>query len=530
MSPPAPRRALFVTFLASLIGTFMCTLVPFAYAQEELIENIHEATLNNGLRVIMVVRDFAPVIDFNLTFDVGGVDEPDGLGGVAHMVEHMAFKGTRSIGSFDLEAETEALAALEAATAALDVARRSGASREALGPFQEQFEAAKADAQALASPNALDTLLRNNGAAGLNASTGYDRTSYVVSLPANRLELYARVYADVLLNPVFRSFYEERDVVREERRQRSEDQPDGVLYEAFLAEAFQSHPYGRSLIGSAEEIESYSATEAQGIFNVFYHPNRAVLVLVGDLEPERDLDIIRRYFEIVPAGPEVRAEIAPEPPQAGERRAEVLFDAEPQLLVGFHKPTLPERDAYVLDVLDYILGKGRTSRLYRRMVVEDRLALGVSTSSATPGIRYPNLFTFEAQPRAPHTTGELESALYEELERLERDGVQEAELERAKTLLRAGVLRSLASGSALAANLAFNELFAGGWEMLFGDLDTYDTVTAEEIVEVSARTFRPENRTVAVLVTERAGAAGDETEAGQATGETAAATREGEGQ
>jgi len=493
---PLPLRLLAVLLLLALFQ---------ANAQDELAENVHAYTLENGMRVIMVVRDTAPVIDFNLTFDVGGVDEPEGLGGIAHMVEHMAFKGTRSIGSYDVAEEEEALERLEVAASALEVARRAGATGEALAAFQAEFDEARGVAQALASPNALDTLLSGNGAVGLNASTGYDRTSYTVSLPANRLELYARVYADVLTNPVFRAFYEERDVVREERRQRSEDQPEGVLYEAFLREAFQVHPYGRPLIGAAAEIEGYSATEARGIFEVFYHPNRAVLVMVGDVKPERDMRIIRRYFEFVPRGPEVRADILPEPPQAEERRVEVSFGAEPQLLVGFHKPTLPERDAYVLDVLDYVLGQGRTSRLFRRMVVEDQVALAVSTSSATPGIRYPNLFIVEAQPRAPHSTEDLERVLYEELNRLKREPVREDELQRAKTLLRADVIRSLASGSALAANLAFNELFAGGWERLFDDLDTYDTVTAEEIMAAAERTFTPQNRTVATLVPERAG-------------------------
>jgi predicted Zn-dependent peptidase len=237
---------------AALAGAL--ALLPWGSAQDELAADIHEATLENGLRVIMVVRDLAPVIDFNLTFDVGGVDEPPGLGGIAHMVEHMAFKGTRSIGSRDIAAEEDALRALERAANALKVAREAGAQGDALARFEADFAEAQAAAQALASPNALDTLFTDNGAQGLNASTGYDRTSYTVSLPANRLELYARVYADVLSNPVFRSFYEERDVVREERRGRSEDSPDGVLSEAFLAAAFQEHPYGRPLIGDAEEI------------------------------------------------------------------------------------------------------------------------------------------------------------------------------------------------------------------------------------------------------------------------------------
>ena len=480
------------------LGLTLALTLSLAQAQT-LEDQVHEFTLENGLKVIMVVDDTAPVINFSLMFDVGGIDEPEGLGGVAHMVEHMAFKGTRSVGSLDIEEELEVLGELEVAAIALEMAEEGGASGAELEAFQRQFEEARAEAQALGADNPLTNFLTANGGVGLNASTGYDRTNYTVSLPANRLELYARLYADVLANPVFRSFYEERDVVREERRQRSEDSPDGMLYEAFLQEAFQVHPYGRPLIGAPEEIESYRADEARAFYNVYYQPNRAVLVMVGDLEPEEDIEIIRRYFGFVPAGPDVETVIPEEPEQTEERRVTVPFDAEPQVLVGYHKPTLPDRDAYVLDVMDYILGKGRTSRLFRRMVTGDELALSVSTSSASPGIRDPNLFVFEGQPRAPHTTEELEAALYDELDRLKNEPVGEEELEKAKNNLRADVLRSLASGSALAQNLAFNELFAGGWESLTEDLDRYDTVTPEEIMTVAARYFTPENRTVATL-------------------------------
>ena len=511
-----PRPKNFCPYwLSALLLTFSSP----ALAQAELAENVREFRLENGLRVIMVERGVAPVIDFNLTFDTGGVDEPFGLGGVAHMVEHMAFKGTRSIGSYDVAAEEAALVRLERTANALVVAREAGAAGEALASFEEDFTAAQAAAQELASPNALDTLFTNNGAQGLNAGTGYDYTSYTVSLPSNRLELYARVYADVLTNPVFRSFYEERDVVREERRTRSEDSPGGVLIEAFLAAAFQQHPYGRPLIGSADEIAAYTATAAQGVFDTFYHPNRAVLVLVGDLNPERDIRVIRRYFGFVPRGPEVRAELPAEPAQRAERRVRVPFDAEPQVIVGYHKPTYPERDAYVLDVLDYVLGAGRASRLYRALVTEQQLAVSIGTSSASPGTRYPNLFEIDLVPRAPATPRELEQALYAELSRVIQDGVTDAELARAKTLVRADVLRSFESGSGLASFLAYNETFAGGWESVFRDLERYDTVTAAEIRDVARRTFRAENRTVATLVTETAENAPAQTPAQQAGSE-----------
>ncbi|AEB12655.1 M16 family metallopeptidase [Marinithermus hydrothermalis] len=485
-----------------------CALVLPAAAQG-LEARVHAFTLDNGLRVLMVVEPSAPVIHFNLMFDVGGVDEPPGLGGIAHMVEHMAFKGTASIGSRDPEAEAEALAAVERALDALEAARARDADAAEVRRLEATFQEAREQAQRLAIPNALDNLFSANGAAGLNAGTGYDFTSFVVSLPKNRLELYARVYADVLLNPVFRSFYEERDVVREERRQRSEDDPQGFLFERFLGAAFERHPYGRPLIGSAEEIEGYRTAEAQAFFERFYHPNRAVLVMVGDLEPERDIQVIERFFGAVPQGPEARVPIPEEPPQSREKRITVRYDAEPQLAIGYHKPTYPERDAFVMDVIDALLSSGRTSRLFKRLVLEERLALDVSTSSSFPGARFPNLFLIFAQPRFPNPPEAVEAAVYAELERLKTEPVPERELEKVKNQVRAGFVRALASGPGLAQQLAFYELFLGGWENLLTYADTIQTVTAEEVQAAARRYFVPENRTVAILLPKDASEGGE---------------------
>ena len=462
-----------------------------------------EYELDNGMRVIFVEQDAAPVLAFNLMFDIGGVDEPPGLGGIAHMVEHMAFKGTESIGSLDLAAEKNALAALEVAELSLEWVQEND-SEEEVAEAEAYFARMLEQAQALAQASPLDDLLSSNGGVGLNASTAYDRTSYVVELPANRLELYARIYADVLANPVFRYFYEERDVVREERRSRSEDDPQGVLFEAFLATAFETHPYGRPLIGPAEEIEGYRASAAKAIFDLFYHPNRAVLAIVGDVEPERDIEVIQRYFGSLERGADFYPAIPTEPEQTEERRVTVEYDAEPQIMIGYHKPTYPERDAYALDLADAVLDSGRTSRLYRRMVTGDRLALDIFTSAAYPGTRYDNLFVFYGLPRSPNTAEDLEAAFYEELERLKAEPISEEELQKVKNQVRANTVRALASNSGLASNVAYNELFAGGWEKLTEDLEIYDSITAEEIQAAVQTYLTEENRTVGVLMPEGA--------------------------
>ena len=484
----AARTLLTLSFLLGLA---------FVSAQD-LREQVSTYTLDNGMRVIMVEQDAAPVISFNLMFDVGGIDEPDGLGGIAHMVEHMAFKGTQTIGTDTPDLEEQALDKVEVLALALEWVRKNGTEEE-IAETQAAFLEAREEAKAFASPNALDLLFDANGGVGLNASTGYDRTAYVISMPSNRLELYARVYADILRDTVFRSFYEERDVVREERRQRSEDDPQGVLFEEFLGQAYQVHPYGRPLIGAPNELESYLASEAEAFFERYYDPNRAVLVLVGDVEPERDIVTLERYFGVLEGAPDARPAIPEEPDQTEERRSSVEFDAEPQLAVGYHKPTYPERDAYVMDVIDAILSAGRTSRLFERMVVEDQVALDVFTSSAFPGIREPNLFVFGGAPRFPNTNEDMERVFYEEVERLKNESVTERELEKVKNQVRAGFIRGLGSGSGLASQLAFYELFLGGWDGILEYEEIINSVTAEEVQAVAQRIFNEDNRIVTRL-------------------------------
>ena len=487
----APVRMLLALAAAALL------LLPSALAQD-LASRVHTATLDNGLRILLVEQHAAPVVSFDLMFDVGGIDEPPGLGGIAHMVEHMAFKGTKTIGTDHPQQEQQALTNVEILAYALDNARAAG-DAALTTQLEQAFMAAREQARSLASQAPLDGILSVNGAVGLNASTGYDYTHYVVSLPANRLELYARIYADEMSNAVFRSFYEERDVVREERRQRSEDDPQGVLLEAFLAEAFKGTPYARPLIGSARAIEGYTATEAHAFYRAFYAPGRAVLVVVGDVDPVSAMATLKRYFGAVPAHPTLHTRFPRPPAQTAERRVSVTFDAQPQLIIGYPKATYPAREAYVLDLVDALLGQGRTSRLYKRLVVLDQVASSVTTSSSFPGTRLPDAFIVYALPRAPHTTADVEAAVYDELHRLATEPVGDRELQKVKNLVRAGTLRTWSSNAGLAQNLAYNELFAGGWEHLMSDLDTYDSVTAAEIQAVARKVFTADNRTVAVL-------------------------------
>ena len=500
-------RASATVLVAVLAVASLMVLAPTTSATD-ISDRIHTYTLENGLRVIMLERRHAPVVHFSLMFDVGGVDEPPGLGGIAHMVEHMAAMGTTSIGSLDPVAERHVLEELEDVVAALQEAKRdaaAGADRVAdIEDLSARFAALKQEAEALAQPYSVLSLLSANGAVGLNAWTTYDFTVYVVSLPSNRFELWARLYADVWRDAVYRYFYSEADVVKEERLLRTEDNPSGYLAEIFVAEAFKTHPYGRPLIGSMEEIDNYTARNAKAFWDAHYHPNRAVLAVAGDIDPQEAMAIIEKYFGGLAPGPEDRWDIPVEPPQDGERRITVAFDAQPQIMIGYHKPTYPHRDAYVFDVINAILTSGRTSRLFARMVNRDQIAASISTAFGPARTRYPNLFYFQGTPRYPHGPEELEQAFYEEIERLKTELVDSETLQKVQNRVRATFVNMLNSNDlGLVQELAAYELFLGGWRNLFEYPDIINSITAEEIRDVARRYLTEDNRTVAILLPER---------------------------
>ena len=472
----------------------------------DLAEQVSTHTLDNNMKVIMVERGEAPVIHFRLMFDVGAVDEPEGLGGIAHMVEHMAFKGTTTIGSENWEKESEYLENIdEAADAYFSAREKEDISEERLTELEENFKAAREAAQEWSDSNPLQSIFDEHGARGYNAATGYDHTSYFLTLPSNRLELFARVKADVIQNAVFRYFYEEVDVVKEERRQRNEDEPTGYLMENFLSEAYSEHYYGRPLIGSMEEIEGYRRQEAINFWEEHYHPNRAVLVMSGDVNPDEDIEIIEKYFGRLESEPETRIEIPEEPEQQEERRTNVTFDAEPQIFMGFHKPTYPDEDAYAMDAVSAILGRGRTSRLHRRLVTEEEVAVEVDTYSSYPGFRYPNLFAIHVITRSPHTPEDVEDIIYEEIEKLKEESVSDWELEKVRNQVRADYIRELDSSEGLAFQLAFHEHFLDGWENMMEYPEQIEKITSEDIQRAAEEYLVEDNRTVAILEAEEGG-------------------------
>lgn len=481
-----------------------------------------ERVLPNGLRLLALRREGAPTVAFVMQYRVGAVQERDGETGIAHLLEHMLFKGTTTIGTRDHDAELRLFPRIDAVQDSIRALRaeRSDASARAAGrgaascgaPADEaaadprierlaaRLKALEDSARTFVVANEFDRILTRNGARGLNASTSHEATTYYVELPANRARLWFALEADRMRNPVLREFYAERDVVAEERRMRVETDPGGRLWECFMGTAFAVHPYGRPVVGTMEDIQSFTRQQAAEYFRRYYGPNNAVVAVVGDIEPDSILAWGERYLGAIPAGEPARRVEAREPEQRGERRVSVEFDAEPQVLVGWHVPGPEHADYPALTVLTYVLTGGSTSRLHRRMVLEERAATSVA-ASLQPGGLDPQLLVIGATPVQPHTTDDLERLIGEEVARLQAEPPDTLELGRIRNQLEAGEVRRLRSNLGLAFQLAGSaSAYDGDWRATFRYTERLLAVEPADVQRVARTYLRPENRTVAVLV------------------------------
>lgn len=504
-------RFTFLLLLAVLNLSLSLNLSSAAEAPRapSLADRVIEHRLANGLTVLLAERHQSPIVSINMTFGVGGMDERTGMTGVAHLYEHMAFKGTRTIGAKDYAQERPLLEELDRLNDRIDrlqaelglaLDKPDPAKTRELEQLRQTFAATQDRAGEWVVGNEMPLLYQRHGAVGLNASTGKDVTRYTVSLPANRLPLWAAIEADRMAHPVLREFYKERAVVMEERRLRTDDSPGGLLYEAFTAAAFQAHPYGFPTIGWGSDIQALTPAATEAFFRTYYGPGNAVIAIVGDINPKETIALIERSFGSIPSASTPPRVVTVEPAQRGERRVSVEFEAEPIVMVGYHKPTIGHPDDPVFDVLDAVLSEGVTSRLYKRLVRDLKLAASVSTDAGTPGVRGANLFQVSATPLAPHTTGELETAIDEELGRLKREPVSAEELAKVLNNLDAGLLRALRSNSGLASQLAYFQVVAKDWRHVLAARDRIAAVTPADIQRVAAKYFTPSNRTVATLI------------------------------
>ncbi|MHC4103581.1 MAG: M16 family metallopeptidase, partial [Planctomycetota bacterium] len=486
---------------------FVITMITSKSAQaQDLVKfekRMTEFTLDNGMKFLILERHEAPVVSFHTYADVGAVDEVKGITGMAHLFEHMAFKGTRTVGTTDYKLEAIALAQADQVFEEIKLEQRKGdkADKAKLEEFQKQLKEAQEENQKYLVHDEFEEVFVREGGSGFNAYTSQDATQYIVSLPSNKVELWMSMESDRFGNPVLREFYKERDVVMEERRLTTESQPVGRLLEEFLAIAYKAHPYGEPIVGHMSDIETLTRSEAEMFFKKYYIPSNLTIAIVGDVDPQQIRELAELYFNRIPSGPKPDPVETVEPPQLGQRRVTVQDPAQPFVLIGYHKPNINHSDNAVFDAITEIVGIGRTSRLYKSLVKEKKVAVAASAFPGMPGDKYPGLFLFYAVPARDHTNQESEEAIYAEIDKLKTDPVLPKELAKAKTRSRASLIRQLDSNSGLASLLTFYDVVTGDWRNLFKQLDDIDKVTAEDIQRVATEYFTTRNRTVGIIDT-----------------------------
>jgi predicted Zn-dependent peptidase len=481
----------------------LCGLTVAAQAQDlaSFEKRITTKVLPNGLTLIICERPEAPVFSYFTIVDAGDANDPGGQSGLAHMFEHLAFKGTKDIGTTDYTAEKVALDKIEQTYAAYDEEYRKRVSRDEqrLKQLHAAFEQAQAEAQKYVIPNQFTEIAEANGATGLNASTSLDETQYYWSMPSNRLQLWAYLESDRIANPVPREFYKERDVVMEERRMRTDSNPIGRMIEQFLATAYVAHPYHRPGVGWMSELSQITATEADTFHKKYYVPSNMVIAVVGDVKAEEAMPVLEKYFDAIPSGPKPEEMSTVEPPQTAEKSVVLKEQSQPLYLEGYHKPDYRDPDDAVYDAIQDIFSNGRTSRLYRSMVRDQQIAAVAEGFSDFPGDKYPGLFAFFAVPNPGHTPQEMRTAIHKEIDKLKTTDVSDDELTMFKTRARADLLRGLGDNQGLAEQLAIYQLRYGDWRELFNQLKKIDAVTKEDIRRVANKTFVDTNRTYAMV-------------------------------
>lgn len=453
----------------------------------DLSKQVVEYKLNNGMKWLFVVRHQAPVFSGVVTVRVGGADEAPGKTGLAHMFEHMAFKGSSQIGTKDFAKEKPILEEIERVGEELN--------KSVIEDLSKKMKELQKKADEFQIENEIWEVMSRNGGNDLNAYTSKDLTAYHVSLPVSRLELWANVVADMVFDPQYREFYIERNVVAEERRMRVENSPDGLLYERLLADAFADGPYHWGTIGYEKDISNLTIADARTFHGKYYVPNNMVGVLVGDFKVSEAKKIIEKTFGHYSAAK--KPVLATD---SGKTVGDIVkvfsYKAEPSLIVAFHKPTLPDQTEYTFDVINSLLCSGESSRLRKRLIYEKKMVQDVACSVSFPGARLNNLFSIWIDPLNKYSPDQILNEVSAELDSLKIKPVSLADLSRVEHQVTSGFVFSLGENMKLAQSLAEFETIFGDWHLLVNYPEKIKEVDSAKIMDVANKYFSEENRVV----------------------------------
>lgn len=491
-------------------GTASSDLATQQLAQFE--KRVFTKVLPNGMTLLVCERPGAPVFSYFTMVNAGDANDPGGQSGLAHMFEHLAFKGTEDIGTTDWPAEKVALARVEVANAAYEYEfrKRIGQDPARLKQLHQTFEEAVAAAQKFVLPNQFTAIAEQAGATGINAETSLDATQYYWSMPVNAIQLWAFMESDRIAHPVPREFYKERDVVLEERRMRVDSSPTGRMLEEFAAAAFVASPYHRPNVGFESEVSQLSATEASAFHAKYYVPSNIVLAVAGDVKAAEVMPVLEKYFAAIPGGPSPESNVTPEPPQFAEKSVVIRDPSQPFYIEGYHRGDYLDPDDATYDAISDILSTGRTSRMYRSLVRDQQIAAEAAGFSGYPGDKFPGLFAFYAVPLPDHSPEQMRTAIHKEIDKLKTQDVSDDELAMFKTRARAGLLRGLGDNEGLAEQLAIYQTRFGDWRQLFLELAKIDKVSKADVRRVANRIFVDSNRTYAMIETAAPPAAGQQ--------------------
>ena len=499
---------------AALLLLFPCLLTA---AEKPRIE-VQELTLPNGMRFLLFERHESPTVAAGWLAHVGSVNEREGITGISHLFEHMMFKGTKTIGTKDIQADLRIIDEQEKIQD--EMRREMELMREKLRhgeiddlqkpeswtpryrELQKRFDELVAQQRQIIIKDQMDQIYTKNGGENLNAMTTEDFTLYFIRVPSNRLELWAWLESDRLLNPVFREFYSERDVVFEERRMRTESTPLGKYDEAFNALFWEAHPYKWPVVGWPSDIPAISKAEADAYFGTYYAPNNLTGVIVGDVKVAEVRPLLERYFGRIPRGPKDPPPVVTlEPKQIGEKRYNAEAETSPTVRISWHGVPFVHRDFSVLDVLTDVLS-GRTGRLYKGLVTGKQLANEVSASVDSK--KYAGAIQVEAVAKDGKEPSVVEQALYDEIDKLKNEPVPAEELQKVKNQAKANAYRRLSSPFSIAVQLLFYDGL-GDWRYINTYADQVEAVTAADLQRAARQYFTRENRTVGVFLRKEGG-------------------------
>ena len=514
-----------------MYALLIAAMVLLAFSVPVTAQNIdaREYRLDNGMQVLMVERHESPTIMASILARVGSSNEVPGITGISHLFEHMMFKGTKTIGTKDIKRDLEIMAQLDSLRELMraeerimrEKYRRGGISNmldpEAKTPRYKEieivFDSLILEQRELIIKDQLDEIYTKNGGYFLNAFTSDDMTGYFIRLPKNKIELYMWLESDRFKNPVFREFYSERNVVREERRLTLESTPTGLIDEEFRAMFWKSSSYNWDVLGWPSDLYSITREQANAYFNTYYAPNNLTMILVGDLEPDRMIKLVKKYFDRIPRGtvepPDV---VTLEEKQYGEKRLIAEAETSPRAEIWYHTAAWKHADSYPLEVLAGILN-GKTGRLYKKLVEEKGIAKSsaergrrmmpgenLSVSASQDSKKYAGAFQITAEGIADTKPEQLEEAIYEVIDDLKKNPVPEDELQKVKNQLRVKQIRfmDIMSGIGILFVLGQNAAF-GDWTEVNNNPKMCDLVTAEDIQRVANQYFTKDQRNVLII-------------------------------